>query len=153
LNKLPDNVGDLIRLALKDLEACEANPSYKVDMTYWHLYDESDDICYVCLAGSVMAQRLGVEHVALEEIYPSTCGADLETTMKLKLLNQIRHAKDNSEVLSSYFDNTNVLESGELFDVTAYVIDSEKFKLDMLRLADVFDKFDTRFTKDPSKIW
>lgn len=43
--------------ALEDLEACERDPRYEIHMNAWH--EEEDGQCLVCLAGSVMAQRLG----------------------------------------------------------------------------------------------
>lgn len=49
---------ELIRVALEDLEKCEADPRYRVDMSLWH--EPHCGECYVCLAGAVMAQELGV---------------------------------------------------------------------------------------------
>jgi hypothetical protein len=46
----------LIKWAIKDLEKCEEDPKYKIDMSNWH--DPFCDVCRVCLAGAVMAQRL-----------------------------------------------------------------------------------------------
>ena len=45
---------ELIRLALKDLEACEKDPDYEINMNVWH--KPVGDQCMVCLAGAVMAQ-------------------------------------------------------------------------------------------------
>ena len=59
---------ELIRVALKDLRACELDPRYEIDMLVWHdpnlikgvevPYPQARP-CQVCLAGSVMAQSLG----------------------------------------------------------------------------------------------
>jgi hypothetical protein len=57
--KLPTVPSQLIRLALKDLEEVEKNPSYKVYMSAWH-QPQPEGPCLVCLAGAVMAQSLGV---------------------------------------------------------------------------------------------
>jgi hypothetical protein len=55
---LPDKPSELIRLALHDMRLCEVNPDYKFDMATWHTYVPSEHICYVCLAGSVVANTL-----------------------------------------------------------------------------------------------
>lgn len=56
-DKLPDVPSELIRLALSDLEKCEASESYAINMLDWHLPEFG--VCHVCLAGAVMAQSLG----------------------------------------------------------------------------------------------
>ena len=62
--QLPDRPSDLIELALRDLEACEQDPRYEINMSRWHYptdgepVEEPVDICLVCLAGSVMAKSL-----------------------------------------------------------------------------------------------
>jgi hypothetical protein len=56
-NALPDKPSELIRVALRDLKEAEASPDYAVVMDEWHEPD-SDGVCLVCLAGSVMAGTL-----------------------------------------------------------------------------------------------
>lgn len=56
--KLPNKPSALIHVALKDLELCEADPRYEVNMADWHEPD-NDGTCYVCLAGAVMAKTCG----------------------------------------------------------------------------------------------
>ncbi len=57
---LPDKPSELLRLALDDLRACEADPHYRVDMGVWHTPTKRFfglmNACKVCFAGSVMAQ-------------------------------------------------------------------------------------------------
>lgn len=53
---LPDKPSELIKLAVKDLVKCEKDPRFIIDMEDWCYRD--GDFCAVCLAGSVMAQRL-----------------------------------------------------------------------------------------------
>ena len=53
---LPDKPSELIRLALSDLEKCEGDSRYEVDMNEWHVPTQKGHVCYVCLAGSVMAK-------------------------------------------------------------------------------------------------
>jgi hypothetical protein len=33
---LPEKLSDCLELALRDLEACEQDPAYEVDMKFWH---------------------------------------------------------------------------------------------------------------------
>lgn len=54
---LPTKPSALLRLALEDLEAVEADKKYKVAMGKWH---EPNGACKVCLAGSVLAKTLQV---------------------------------------------------------------------------------------------
>lgn len=56
--KLPDKPSALIRVALADLEKCEKDPRYEIEMDHWH---QANGVCKVCLAGSVMAKSLGAE--------------------------------------------------------------------------------------------
>jgi hypothetical protein len=58
MTKLPDKPSELILIALEDLEKCEADPIYKIDMGTWH-EPLSYSKCEVCAAGAVMAQSLG----------------------------------------------------------------------------------------------
>ena len=59
LKILPRLPSALLTLALDDLEKTEAmSEVYKVHMSNWHAaYTER---CYVCLAGAVMAQTIGI---------------------------------------------------------------------------------------------
>ena len=51
-------LSDLINLALDDLEECEKDPNYHINMLLWHCPDERAGYCEVCLAGAVMAKTL-----------------------------------------------------------------------------------------------
>ena len=55
--KLPNNPSELILLALHDLELCEKDDRYKIEMVYWHV-PRTKGYCHVCLGGSVMAKTL-----------------------------------------------------------------------------------------------
>lgn len=48
-----------IRQSIVDLEACEKDPRYVVDMAIWHGPLADGSRCSVCDAGAVMAKRLG----------------------------------------------------------------------------------------------
>jgi hypothetical protein len=84
--KLPDKLSELIRLALRDLAAVEANPTYKVSMCdSWH--EPHGKVCHVCLAGAVMAKTLATspreDKVPYE--YPDT-----HTVSRLLALDYVR---------------------------------------------------------------
>ena len=55
----PEPLSDIpsvaILQALEDLEACERDFRYRINMHKWHTPGENQ--CHVCLAGSVMAKR------------------------------------------------------------------------------------------------
>lgn len=55
---LSDKLSDLLELALSDLEFCENDSRYVIDMQQWLV-----DGCRVCLAGAVMAKTLNMDHV------------------------------------------------------------------------------------------
>lgn len=61
IRELPDKLSDLILVALEDLEKAEASPKHIIVMWMWHLprLGLLDNLCSVCLAGSVMAFSLG----------------------------------------------------------------------------------------------
>jgi hypothetical protein len=60
-NLLPDKPSELLRVALTDLEKTVAMPEkYEINMQIWHQPDSDDKKCYVCLAGSVLAQTCKV---------------------------------------------------------------------------------------------
>lgn len=60
---LPDKPSDLLRLAVRDLEATEADENYEVSMeALWHPGMKPDlRPCLVCFAGATMAKTLGVD--------------------------------------------------------------------------------------------
>lgn len=55
--KLPNKLSKLIRIALEDLEKCEVDSFYLIDMYDWVLKDNQDESCSVCFAGAVMVNR------------------------------------------------------------------------------------------------
>lgn len=57
--ELPDEPSKLIRVALRDLEKCENDFRYRVDMSFWHNASEETGVCSVCLAGATLAKTMG----------------------------------------------------------------------------------------------
>ena len=60
--ELPPPGPDLIRLALDDLEKCEADPNVTINMRVWLEPDDEDlnDTCQACLAGAVLLKSLEI---------------------------------------------------------------------------------------------
>lgn len=52
----PTTLSALLRMAMDDYYVIKETPGYVIDMRRWHKW--KDDICYVCLAGCVMANTL-----------------------------------------------------------------------------------------------
>lgn len=69
---LPHKLHELLTLALADLEAVEQKPEYRIDMSDWHRYNTSNNLCYVCFAGAVMAQTLDTP--STRTFMPVDCG-------------------------------------------------------------------------------
>lgn len=85
--QLPDDPGELLNLALDDLEACEQDPAYEIDMWVWHVPSRlGSGLCYVCLAGSVIAQH---SDASISKSL-SPCDFDDDTRKKLMAVNRIR---------------------------------------------------------------
>jgi len=147
MTKLPDSVGDLIRLAIKDLETCEANPEYEIDMKDWHHYDEGTNKCYVCLAGSVMAQSLNT----WSKVTVTRRHFQAEIDDKLNMLDVCRDLTPHISVSGYdqrsylYTNYVDMMESGEVFEVANYKENPRQFKRDMLQLADLMDRYNVYY--------
>jgi hypothetical protein len=111
--------------ALEDLEACERDPRYVVDMSCWHIPD--DDQCAVCLAGSVMAKRLGANHDV--DFLPR----NFEKRDMLRSLDRFRCGEINDGLIDLEIS----IPAGLPDDVPVeeYGVDPAAFKADMRRLA------------------
>lgn len=83
---LPDKPSELLAIALEDLELCEKDPVYEIDMSTYHSPSEETGRCAVCLAGSVLAQRMRVS--------PKTDWEKIEMDdseiLKLKAIDRLR---------------------------------------------------------------
>ena len=132
---LPNKPSELIRLALHDLELCEKDKRYLIDMDDWHINDTSD-LCCVCLAGSVMAKSLKANFYATlgPEIYNKS------TKLKLFALDDFRTGdiRDGVEILFRITKNSQVDLPPDR-DICDYDKDPNKFKRDMRKLANEFE--------------
>ena len=131
---------ELLRLSLSDLELCEQDPDYDIEMGSWHDPNRCPDYrattCEVCLAGSVMAQTLNFS-IDLEGSPEDFIG---ETADSLFALNLLRMGRVREAFW--YFEGCPTLPH-EIVKFTAvpdrevrsYHEDSTKFKSQMNELA------------------
>lgn len=83
MKTLPDKPSELLKLAMHDLELCEQDEKYEINMIIWHSFFANK--CYVCMAGAVMAKSLKCEY---RDIYPSNFNNQTEN--KLDIINNLR---------------------------------------------------------------
>lgn len=76
--QLPENLSGLLELAVLDAQKCEAQPDkFAFDMSYWARPGAvNPNICYVCMAGSVMVQSLGFDAELTNNLDPSKVGSN-----------------------------------------------------------------------------
>jgi hypothetical protein len=148
---LPKKPSALLRVALADMELCEDNPNFSIDMTSWFSPSVIDDRCFVCMAGAVMAQTL--KSPTIEPLCPS----DFDNYVvidALKALDELRRGNigqaamwlDCYEVLKSSDFNT-PLEMGFAEDdeysweyINSEANDLPRFYADMEELAQELER-------------
>ncbi|KKN74287.1 hypothetical protein LCGC14_0392260 [marine sediment metagenome] len=84
--RLPRKPSALLKVALCDLKACERDPEYTINMSYWHRPNADGRCCEVCFAGTIMAQRSGA---SIAQSIGST-SFDKATEDKFNWLNYLR---------------------------------------------------------------
>ena len=128
--ELPNKPSELILVALHDLELCEADKNYKIDMGDWHAHNISNNKCYVCLAGAVMAKNLDVDKAKYIHD-PDDLGYELG-----KVLDAI-DALRCGRVHSAFHSLDLKPKLGERFNrkMSYYSKGANQFKLDMTMLA------------------
>lgn len=118
--ELPDKLSDLIDVALRDLELCEADPRYRIFMGDWH-QPFSETVCNVCLAGAVMAKTRN---------FPRSADIDnidyVPDANKYRALDAVR-VGDVDEALS-YMGQVSIDYEP---DVTRYSVNPRQFKADL----------------------
>jgi len=100
MNKLPDKYSDLIELAIKDIQLCKKDKRYKIDMSLWHFYNPAQRVCFVCLAGSIMAKTFRDKIEA--ELFDDSYGASIAT--KFMFLDGLRVGYANPGSPTLIFD-------------------------------------------------
>ena len=127
---------ELIRTAIHDLEICEADPKYNVDMGIWHNPTHlslavNDTICSVCLAGTVMAQSLGAD----PEYKTSPCNFDEDD-----LLIALDHFREGDVRTALDIMGHSSYLIPDFYEVTYYWVSPYRFKIDMLNMASDLEK-------------
>ncbi len=135
--RLPNIPSKLIRLAVKDLEVVESKPRYVIGMGSWH--EARNNTCEVCLAGAVIANSLKISPLNKDRNdYPTKTFPDCfddRTSSKLKAIDAFR-AGNIYTGLEHMGVNPIPRKAKQTFQITSYYISPERFKIDMLKLAD-----------------
>lgn len=129
---LPDVPSELIRLAIRDLNAMEKTKGYVVDMEYWHgahNEDGHDGNCAVCFAGSVMANSLNVQR----KVRTSPQHFPTLIERKLSALDDFRTGQVDDALETLKIDNDSDVPNRSVAD---YHNNKAQFKRDMRELAD-----------------
>jgi len=90
-NILPNKPSELIRLAIKDMQLCEKDSRYNLNMNHWHSggSPNGERVCQVCMAGSVMAKTLKTPIEDYDDILDSN-NPDSLFYNKLRAINSFR---------------------------------------------------------------
>ncbi len=92
--ELPAKLSDLLELAVRDVQKCEAEPArFKLHMGNWHKPDNG--ACVVCMAGAIMAQTIGVPDQEERSVFQGLpCVDDVEPYRHaLAAVNELRMSK------------------------------------------------------------
>ena len=129
MGRLPETPSALIRVAVKNMEAVEKSPLYKVDMeNAWHRPDPLGvKPCAVCFAGGTMAMSLDAD--ITKEMIPGMFGDD---DYKLWALDSFRVGE-----VSCGFQLMGLSKAPiDDFDVCLYKDEPTMFKQDMRWMVD-----------------
>lgn len=125
--QLPDKLSELIRVALADLEKCEKDVKYKINMNVYHCGSHND--CHVCFAGVVMSQTLE----APIDVYLLPLDFGPAVGNKLAALDRLRKGEVKSALrILGYHKKVFTIERAFVAD---YHEDPDQFKDDMRQLA------------------
>jgi len=145
--KLPNLPSELIRVAVKDMELCEDDPDYRIDMGVWHQpIDEYNEFCSVCFAGSVMSKTLKIgPHEYAEPYLGEHCNNKLWSNKeadKFRALERFRRGEIHFAVelvVGGTHSDPFVLPT-YIEDIQAYRLEPDVFKLQMLAIADELEE-------------
>ena len=88
MKTLPNNLIDLLKIAVKDLKKCKADPKYNIEMGLWH-EPERNGKCSVCIAGAIIAKTLKT-NIAEEKSPHQFRHKSSDIYWKLVLIDKIR---------------------------------------------------------------
>ena len=133
MNRPPEKLSSLIRLALDDLAKCEADEKYVINMRAYHVAVEGE--CNVCLAGAVMAQTLGVppSKTSCPRLHPSPWPGALRA---------LDYARMGMVRVALVWYNGTVPDRIRNCEVTEYTRDPARFRLEVLEVAECLEGFD-----------
>jgi len=139
---LADRPSDLIMDGLDDLELIEKSKKYEVNMNEWH--DIGEDVCQVCFAGGIIANRLVSDH--LKHVEPHYFKASISN--KLYSLDNFREGAvfmgfDKLNIKETFYDadfenddDYNIhCNLPDYVTITPYEENKKKFKKEMRELA------------------
>ena len=137
---IPTTPGALIRAALRDLRACEADDRYIVDMSDCHAPITDDDgrkVCRVGLVGAVLAQTLGEPHdrsISDDDLEQYGC----ETKKLMIALTHFRYGELDLGLFFLYHDQSELSEEWEKYasEVVYDASNPDEFHARMNSLAD-----------------
>lgn len=84
---VPTTLSALLLMAVEDAEQIAQDQTYTLDMERWYHVDPHDGRCHVCMAGAVMARRLGApkERVAYPWFYDRRWARALEAVNEMRV--------------------------------------------------------------------
>jgi len=141
---LPEQLSELMRIALKDEAKAFRSTHYKIDMDDWHTPLLGQGVCEVCLAGAVMAYELGMNPNM--NASPGTF-KDEGLQRKLSALDEIRQG--NIDYAIAIMKNIAISEACDLLvllgvPVAMEVCEHSRYRLywrrDMFKIVRVLEK-------------
>jgi hypothetical protein len=119
---LPEKLSDCLEVALTDLEKCEKDKRYRINMGDWH---KPNGKCAVCLAGSAMACTLKVPIRTHLEPWQM----DRHNSRRLRAINHLREGDIRQAVNDLALEFPDACPSFLL--VANYEDDRRQFKAEM----------------------
>lgn len=91
MEKLSNKPSEAILQAIEDLEWCEQDPRYRIDMDDWHT--PVDDVCYVCQAGAILTRRVAQDRRDEYLSLMSASNIDIgnREVLKIKAFDELRN--------------------------------------------------------------
>lgn len=130
--ELPSLPSALLRLALNDLEKCELDPRYRINMNFWHVPKQGAP-CVICLAGSILAKTINLpinQECSVWDEEDQSITKDNKN--KLSAVNQLRLG--NIGIALAKLNLSRLEELLYFIDICPYEINSNQFKADLWKL-------------------
>ena len=136
MKELPAIPSELLTVALNDLEACEKDTDYWIDMDIWHFPNEYTKRCKVCLAGAVMAKSLGVskEEALVPDIWKFKEEFSKDIDRKLMAINYFRTGLIREGLRSMGIPEERQKSFDLCTSIEGYVYNPNQFKKDIRNL-------------------